>query len=179
MRRKQQAFTLIELMIVVLIAAIILGVAIPSFTAQMQSNRSIALGEELVNTLNFARAEAVKRNARVSVCASSTGIDCTNDWTEGWIVFVDSAVSDIASPPVVAAETDVLRVWEAVDERAVITVSNNKQFIRYTGTGMLGRVDNNAISLFAGLTGCQNMAARRVTVSLSGSVNVARAVCQE
>jgi type IV fimbrial biogenesis protein FimT len=54
-------FTLLELMITIAIAGILVGVAIPSFTSIITSNRLTAYANELVTALNLARNEAVKR----------------------------------------------------------------------------------------------------------------------
>lgn len=179
MRKYQQAFTLIELMITVAIAAIVLAIAIPSFNVQMLNSRSVALGEELASAINFARSEAVKRGARVSVCPSNNGTGCGGAWADGWIVFVDAAAADNAAAGVIAAAPaeGVLRYWNGFDNRASIAVSGNKTLIRFTGLGTLGRVDNNPVVINSRMTGCKNNAARTVTVGLSGVVNVARADC--
>lgn len=179
MRKYQLAFTLIELMITVAIAAIVLAIAIPSFNTQILNSRSVALGEELASAINYARSEAVKRGARVSICASGDGVGCNGAWTNGWIVFVDAAATDNAAAVVVPAAPaeGVLRYWNGFDNRAFIAVSGGKTFIRFTGLGTLGRVDNDPVVIASRMTGCRNNAARAVTVGLSGAVNVARANC--
>lgn len=176
MRRKQQAFTLIELMVTLVVLGIALGIAIPSFNELIRTNRSLAIGEDLSNALNFARAEAVKRNGRVSICASNNGIGCVGSWSQGWIIFVDTALSDFAAAPIVIA-ANVLRVSNTPDNGAVIMEENNKTFIRYTGSGMLARLDDKPISLYASMENCTSNGAQQVSVSLSGSVSVLRVPC--
>lgn len=179
MRKYQQAFTLIELMITVSIAAIVLAIAIPSFNIQILNHRSIALGEELATSMNYARSEAVKRGTRVSVCASNNGTACIGTWTDGWIVFVDAAVTDNAAAGVIASPPaeGVLRYWSDIDSRASIVATGGKTLIRFTGLGTLGRVDNNPVAITSHMTGCKNNAARTTEVGLSGAVNMARTNC--
>lgn len=89
----QSGFTLVELMITLIIAAIMVTVAVPSFTATIQNNRATSQINEFVSTLNLARTEAIKRGARVTVCKSPDASNCntsTTGWEQGWIVFVDS-----------------------------------------------------------------------------------------
>ncbi|MCF7966536.1 MAG: Tfp pilus assembly protein FimT/FimU [Methylobacter tundripaludum] len=84
-------FTLLELMITIAIAGIVLGVAIPSFTSTIASNRLTTHTNQLVTAINLARSEAVKRGLRVTLCKSADGATCvtTGDWSQGWIVFMD------------------------------------------------------------------------------------------
>jgi len=71
-RRGPQGFTLIELLIAVAIIAITMAVAAPSFS-QLQANYRLRSGaESVLNGLNFARAEAVRRNAPVTFSLTGT-----------------------------------------------------------------------------------------------------------
>lgn len=176
MYRYQSGFTIIELMVTLAVAAIVIGVAVPSFNTQIRNSRATGLAEQLVTTINFARSEAVKRGARVSVCASNDGLQCAGSWNDGWIVFVDSAAADNVKPPVITADPGVLRYWNDVATDASITVSDSKTFVRYTGLGTLGRVDNNnSIVITTRVTGCTT--GREVTVGLAGAVSVVPKDC--
>lgn len=177
MRQKTKGFTLIELMITVAVAAIVLGIAIPSFQTQIRNNQSIALGEDFASAINFARSEAVKRATRVSLCASDDGESCGGAWTDGFIAFIDTAATDTSTPPIVGT---VLRTWEDVDINAVITVQSNgtsMEFIRYTSLGTAARVTNNPYVINASLKNCSGSAARSISIGLSGMVSVQKATC--
>jgi type IV fimbrial biogenesis protein FimT len=65
--RRQRGFTLIELMVVVAIAAIVLTLAAPSFTGYMNKKRVEGVAAELATDIQFARTEAVARNAPVRI----------------------------------------------------------------------------------------------------------------
>lgn len=84
-------YTLLELMVTITIAGILMGVAVPSFTSIIDSNRLTTYANDLVTALNYARSEAIKRNLRVSLCKSTNGVSCTtiNNWAQGWIIFTD------------------------------------------------------------------------------------------
>lgn len=89
--RAHKGFTLIELLIFVLVAAILLGLAVPSFVTLTKNKRVTTNTNEFVSTLALARSEALKRVARVTVCKSANGTSCTTSggWEQGWIVFND------------------------------------------------------------------------------------------
>lgn len=84
-------FTLIELLVTIGIAAMLMGVAAPSMKDFIANSRLKSHNSALESSLMLARSEAVKRQARVVVCRSSTQTGCTSGaWQQGWIVFVDS-----------------------------------------------------------------------------------------
>jgi type IV fimbrial biogenesis protein FimT len=92
MDKRQTGFSLSELMIVTAIAAILLGIAIPSYKYLTTSYRMSAELNNLVGDMQFARAEALKEGTPVTVCISSDGANCTGgtNWAPGWIVFSDA-----------------------------------------------------------------------------------------
>ncbi len=88
----QSGFSLIELMVAIVVLAIIISMAVPSFSTVIKNNRMTTLTNQLILDLNLARSEAVKRGATVILCrsaapASSGCGGSSKDWTTGWIVF--------------------------------------------------------------------------------------------
>jgi type IV fimbrial biogenesis protein FimT len=83
--------TLIELLIVVAIAAVMAAVAIPSFGTFLSNSRFTTYSNTFLTHLHLARSEATKRNARVALCKSANGTNCATSggWEQGWIVFHD------------------------------------------------------------------------------------------
>jgi type IV fimbrial biogenesis protein FimT len=64
-------FTLIELMVGVAVLAIALGVGVPSMSEFIKNSRLAAHTNDLLTSLHLARTEAIKRNARVTLCKSA------------------------------------------------------------------------------------------------------------
>jgi type IV fimbrial biogenesis protein FimT len=71
-----RAFTLVELMVVVAVAVIIIGLAAPSFSDYIVTQRARSIHAQLSTDLQFARSEAVSRRSFISVrFQSSSGAD--------------------------------------------------------------------------------------------------------
>lgn len=92
-RRLSSGFTLIELMVVIAIAAIMLGLAIPSFKEFIASQRVKSASYELSTSLLIARSEAIKRNADVTISPATA-----NTWSAGWTVSAPGGVQIQTQP---------------------------------------------------------------------------------
>ncbi|MBB3047506.1 type IV fimbrial biogenesis protein FimT [Litorivivens lipolytica] len=78
LNRKQGGYTLLEILITLAVVAIVASLAVPSFQNMIATQRVRSAANDLVATLNFARSEAVKRNATVTITPAAGG------WTDGW-----------------------------------------------------------------------------------------------
>lgn len=97
--KRQAGFTLVELMVTVAIAAILLGIGVPSFRALIENNRIAAASNDVVTALQYARSEAVKRGVLVDVCGTADQATCIVAGATGSLVRT--------------AAGEVLRVWPA------------------------------------------------------------------
>ncbi len=87
-------FTLLELMIVLALAAVILAIGAPSFTEFRRNGRLTADANDFLTAVQRARTEAVKQQRTVSLCATDDPLAvapaCSgNADFSGWIVFSD------------------------------------------------------------------------------------------
>ena len=97
---RQRGFTLVELMVTLALMAILVGIAVPSFSTMIANNRIATQTNELVGALNLARSEAVRRGQGVSIRSTAAGIE----FATGWRIFNDPGLTGAAP-----ATDDVLR----------------------------------------------------------------------
>ncbi len=123
MRRMNNGFTLIELLITLVIATILVTIAVPNFSGLMQNNRLVAQTNSLITDLNYARSEAIKRGASISVTAED------REWTNGWTITLQGA-----------ADTDFLRRSSAV-QKGLSIASDTGDTIEFSASGNIAGID--------------------------------------
>ncbi|WP_408532189.1 GspH/FimT family pseudopilin [Paraburkholderia fungorum] len=113
--RSRRGFTLVETLAVVALLAVIAVMATPSFVAWHLRDQVDARAKALASTLAYARSEAMRRGARVTVCridaarhCLATGQACGNgvtDWSCGWAVLAErgGTLSLLRAHPLLAA----------------------------------------------------------------------------
>jgi len=99
---RSRGFTLVELLVVLTIAAVLVAGGVPSLSWFIASSRTANAADTMVAAFERARSEALRRSAVVSVCrsldpyAAEPAIKCSNaaglgyaagDWAAGWVMF--------------------------------------------------------------------------------------------
>ena len=85
----QSGFTLVELMVTLLVSAVLLGIAVPSFTQLIKNNQIVSETNTFIGAFSFARTEAIRRGGAVYVTASnSAGV--ANEWGPALRVWYDT-----------------------------------------------------------------------------------------
>jgi type IV fimbrial biogenesis protein FimT len=107
----------VELVTVVVIVGVIAALAAPSMAELIRSQRIKSAASDLMETLVFARSEAVKRNANVSVSAATVG--GTTSWNNGWSVSYDDSGTTVT--PRTESKLDQLTVAASPTSATSIT----------------------------------------------------------
>ena len=135
MSRAQRGFTLVEAMVVIAVMAILAGTSVSSFVSLNQSTQVRGATFDLIADLDFARSEAVKRNAEIVVAPRN------GDWVNGWTITfagnvlrqrdpVGAAVGFTAAPPTLTFDEG---------GRARLDTVNNFQICPPSGGSTSGR----------------------------------------
>ena len=88
LRKPIQGFTLTELMVTLAVLAILVTIAVPSFSGMIATQATRNASFDLSSAVSLARAEAVKQNAVATVSTSS-------NWATGWTLTVGTPATVI------------------------------------------------------------------------------------
>ena len=94
MNSRSRGFTLFELIVVLALAAVLLGIGVPSFRDFQRNNRMTVAANDVLGMVITARTEAIRRQQTVSMCttAEPDDEDATCGDGSGWIVFLDTDI---------------------------------------------------------------------------------------
>ncbi len=154
---RSSGFSLLELMIVITLAAVITAVGIPSFQNTVANQRRTAVVNELALAFNLARSEAIKRVRYVSICKSIDGATCGGpvvEWEDGWIIFANV---DNATPGTVDPGDEIIRVHPALNDTLTLRRTGVVDgFVSFRPSGTLG---TSLVNLTGTLTLCDRRGA--------------------
>jgi type II secretion system protein H len=137
LHRPHAGFTLIELMTVIAVLGLVAALAAPSFREFTARSKLRGVANEAYTDLQFARAEAVQRNARVRVDYSATGYSVVLDSD-------NSAIKSVTLPSgtSVASGSTLVATFDPV--RATAAVANGPAVLAAAGTSGQIRLNVNA-----------------------------------
>jgi type IV fimbrial biogenesis protein FimT len=159
---RQAAFTVLELLVTLTIAAILLVTGVPALHQFTWRQHMRAAVGNLHNDLLAARNEAVFRGVSMVACPGDPGAGCADsaDWSGGWIVFPDHNDDRRRQP-----EETVLRHGQ-VFEALSITGSRGRDRIRFLPDG--SAPGSNGTIGFCGFGGPPQ--ARKLVISNVGRI---------
>jgi type IV fimbrial biogenesis protein FimT len=186
MKRRNRGFTLMELMVVLSIAAVVVGIGAPSLTQFLKNNRLTNTANDVLSGMVKARSEAIKLQTDVSMCRSNNPTaatpTCTDAGTAGYIVF-----RDITTKNCTRVSTEPLVAVYAYDQSFTTTdpmrVAWNGNCLSFASTGF--RQDIASRTTISHVVVCDNRgknkmagsslsAARGISVTRTGRARVTR-----
>lgn len=149
--RSGRGFTIIELMISIGILVILVSVAAPSMSSLVRDQRVKTATFDVYSSLAYARSEAIKRNANVTITQTLPG----SEWGGGWQI-------DIVPPSATSLKTQ--------DAFSKVSISGPAVAVIYQRDG---RISGPAAPMFVVKSAEDNtVTARCVRVDLSGRPNI-------
>ncbi len=114
----RSGFTIVELLVVLVIASVVLAIALPRIAATRQGIQIDGAAQQLAGDLGRARVEAIKRNASIQLVrtgASSYSIDSLGTRSfDGGVVFGAASAASVRlasfGPPVAGGASFVLEL---------------------------------------------------------------------
>ncbi len=159
--RPAPGFTLIELMVVIALAAVMASLAAPGFRQLIAGQRIRNAAFDFVSAMTYARSEAVKRSTTVTL-RSGAAVD--GSWATGWRV-VDPTNTTV-----------ILRSWTPGSNLALAESSS----LTTVTFGIDGRLSTGSTApklQISPATAISGVTSRCVQVDLSGRPITSNGVC--
>lgn len=160
--RLLRAFALVELMVVLVVTAIVLGVALPEFRQALQRYRLGAAVSDFFGALELARSQAIARGERVLLAPHGGA-----DWRDGWAVFVDRDGDSQPGPGDELIATHPALV-EGLTIHAVFTGGQVPGYVAYNSAGRSCSAASSLVARWGTVSLTQNGEVRRIKVNMLG-----------
>ena len=173
--RIERGLSLIELLLAIGVLLVIIILAMPSFQSVVQNNRSIALSNEWVRAIQYARSEALQRSSIVSICPAQNNQynSCGTNWNNGWIIFTNPNNDTVFNG---SSDEQALRIQRAFENGESLTVQPSRSIISFNPRGFVsGAVSSTVFTITA--NGCSGNSGRAVTVLSTGKLDMAPSAC--
>ncbi len=168
MKRAALAFSLVELMIVLAIAALLIGLASPEMRDIINRHRLDAATSDLFGAIDLARSQAIARGSRVQlVPLEPAGIN----WRLGWVVFIDANGDRRPGP-----DEEVIASHGPLAEGIAVTFNFTSNappnYIAYNGAGRSCSDTSGLAARWGTLSLHQDGQIRRIRINMLGRARV-------
>ncbi len=163
--RRIRGTTLIEQIMVLVIIAVLTGIAVPSLRRLLSRDRVQVAQTDFMAALHHARATAVMSGIRTLLCPSRNGTTCSDEgrWDAGWLMAHDADGDD-------QPDDGPLYVGQGYHGQVIIHSSRGRHVVRFRPDGS-ARGSNLTVVFCAADAAGSTLA---VVVSNSGRIRGAR-----
>lgn len=170
--RGNAGFTLAELLVTLAVAAILMAVALPSFSALLAAQRLRAAANDLFAAVDLARSQAMARGSRITLAPLDAD---GGDWARGWVVFADTNGNvrpDTGEEIIVRHEAlaDGIAVRYAFS--ATAGGATLGPYIAYNGAGRSCGAASSAAAHFGSLSLTSGVLARHIKINMLGRARI-------
>lgn len=162
-----RGFTILELCITLALACTLTGLAaapLQSFVASKEGDQALRSINELIL---LARSAAAKNGRGVTLCPSSTGLQCGGTWSSGALLFLDRNFDRKINQ-----DDIILRARKELSQQGSITwrAFGNRQYLQVDARGFMRHQSGNFS--YCDASGDPRLA-RQLVVNSAGRVRVA------
>jgi type IV fimbrial biogenesis protein FimT len=173
----QRGVTLIELMIALVILAVLMFLAVPSFTIFLHNQQVRNASEAILQGLNLARAEALRRNSSVRfqlVSNLTAGCALANN-SLNWVVSIADPTGNCDDDPR-ALPAEIVQKHSATDGTSNVVLAADATNVVFNGMGRVVGAGIGTINLSNVGGACEHLAGTirclRVVVSTGGQIRL-------
>ena len=168
-------FTLVEVLVVIAMAALLLLAGSYSFVSWQQNMAGQQIGNQVFSALRLARAQAISSGVITSVCAAtdSTLSSCNtgaSNWNNGWLVFQDPNNNGSYST------ANLVQVFPLNVSNPNTSVDTSGTLSRYATFNTLGFATRQ-VHITAKPTGCSGSNGSDVYLKASGRITATTISC--
>jgi len=149
--KTQKAFTLVELMVTLAVAAILVSMALPNMRYMLLSNRITSKANELVRAINYVRSESiVGHEFNIEPLDSND----PNEWGQGW--------------EIVDANNNTIKIFEFNADQIIVEEFCNKTSISFTNRGRVSGRETYQFVIYSD----NHSSGRRLTLNPTGRTKI-------
>lgn len=140
----QYGLTAVELLTALSVTLTLMTLGFPTVQHLTASSSMSSAINTVATHLNAARSEAITRNQRITLCPSTDGQWCLDDfaWHDGFILFIDSD-NDMERD----AGEDILRTYQPETSHAKIFTTTGRRAVQYKPSGILAGFSNATFTI--------------------------------
>lgn len=166
MLKPSAGYTLLEVLIVSVIAAILMTQAFSGASGLIQKNKRHASVSTLVTFLNTARNTAISQSKSVTVCSVNADKQCSNSWTGDLVAFRDPHKTQA-----IDTSDQIIRIIPADETKGFTFNGGIRNYFRFRPTGMAREAIGN-------ITWCPEdgdpTLAAQLRINMGGRIQLAR-----